>query len=159
MPEYGWRTREVREGVCSAKGQARGGHVWTTCGTRWPHVGMAESPLIFGQICPSSLLLKWPLFPPFSYNLNNIKSENLQFCSWFLISYFDHNSLIRTRNWVIQKPKLLVLKRAINPKHFLSHLKSWLVAACCSSVRVSLLYVKLLLLTSSFDLHFNHSIW
>ena len=150
MPEYGWRTWEVHERStmaihvwrpCATRPSMPSGPVWHTRPTRgqgWNGVCLLDknAPLPFPSNDLSSLHF---------HNLNNIKSEILQNCSWFLISYFDHNSLIRTWNWVIQKPKLLVLKRATNPKHFQSHLTLSVFPAHWFQSEVLWLYVKLLL--------------
>ena len=166
-------TAEERERCargCSAKGQAKGCHVWTTCATRpellsghvWHTLatrGLSDVPLKVGQFCPSSSLLKWSLFPPIFHNLKNTKIWNLQNSSWFPFSYFDHIFFIRTRNRVIQKPKLLVSTRATNPKHFQRHLTSWFFTALWFPVRGQKLYVILLLLQFHLIFSMILSIW
>ena len=52
------------------------------------------------------------------------KISKSEFSLNFLVSCFYHNFFIRTRNWVIQKRKVLVLKRSTNPKHFQRQLTS-----------------------------------
>ena len=114
MPVYGWRTREVREGACSAKGQARR----TTCATQPESL---SAPM--WHTCPTQDVWRgtfWLAFesPLFSISFPSIYIRNLvQNSLQLLISYFDYISLISTLNQVIQKPKMLVLKRGTSPKH------------------------------------------
>ena len=76
-----------------------------------------------------------------------------------MFSYFDHNSLIRTRNRVIQKPKLLVLKRATKPMQFQSHLTSSFFPVHWFQSEVHWLYVKLLLFQFLLIISLILSIW
>ena len=125
--------------VCpSPWGRPWGPRPGTLSGPVWPTRPPREGDVAHGD---------WP-WKTFSFLLLN-SSPSLHTCwrTWsdfheisavffnFLFSYFDHNFLIRTRNQSIQKPKLLVLKRATNPKHFQRHLTSTFFPAVSSSVR------------------------
>ena len=161
------RSKNVR-GVREEKAGQRPWHGHHVCHTAqpalWPRV--AHAPHTWARLAWLILLDKIaPLPSPsndfsflhFQTTLKNIKLKILQISSWFSFSYLDHNSLIRTRNWVIQKPKLLVLKRATNPKHLHSHLSSlfsavhqsqseiW-VCKCFNFFLLSLLIISLIFL-------------
>ena len=77
----------------------------------------------------------------------------------FLFSYFDHNFLIRTRNQSIQKPKLLVLKRAISRKHFQRQLTSLFFSVDRFSVRGQGCLFNFFFFNFIFDLLLILTIW
>ena len=100
MPEYGWRTWEVRGRSLVAKGHGKastcGGRVphgpassLATCGTRAPHMGMAGLAYFVGQNCPSSL-----------YFQTTWISSNLKFCRNVLD--FDLLTLIITSSYELE---------------------------------------------------------
>ena len=152
MPKI--RLKNVRERARGKHGQRPciGHHVWSPWDPRlehpsgpvWPTRSPRGADVAASDWLPSSSLFSIS-FP--SIYIRNPEQNSLQ----FLISYFDHISLISTLNWVIQKLKLLVLKRATNPKHFQIHLSSSFFPVIWFQYETQLLYVKLLLLTSSFD--------
>ena len=115
------------------------GHLASPCGRPWAPrerepsapVGPMRPPR-GADVAPRDLLGNLLLFPPFNQtsfppSLMQFFEEHLNPASvfqHFLFTCFDHISLIRTRNHSIQKPKLLVSKRATNPKHFQRQLTS-----------------------------------
>ena len=113
MPEYGWRTWEVRGRSLVAKGQGLastcGGRVphgpassLAACGTRAPHVGWLAWSLNFvdkNALLP--ILFKSLQFPPFVSKKKNCEIPSMFFSPIFSTSKY-HNFLIRSRNWVIQ---------------------------------------------------------
>ena len=105
---------------------------------------------------PSLLfLLKFP-FPPIHFQ--EAKFE-IRIFSQYLVSCFNHNFLIQTRNWVIQKWKLLVSKRSINPKQFQRHLISSFYSVVRFTVRVQVLYVIFFFSFHLVFIYFNLPIW
>ena len=112
MPEYGWRTREVRErllGQKPSKGWPRVDHVCHTArAPLWPRVAHAGHTWA-GQIptknldhfAPLSLYFKTLQFPPFSLKKKKCEIPSMIFSQFFSTSK-HHNFLIRSRNWVIQ---------------------------------------------------------
>ena len=109
------------------------GHLASPCGRPWaPRAREPSAPMgpmrppRGGDVAARDLLVKSLLSlllsqPPSLHTLMNFE-EHLNISRirilQFLFTCFDHISLIRTRNQSIQKPKLLVSKRAIKPKHF-----------------------------------------
>ena len=79
--------------------------------------------------------------------------------SRFLFTCFDHISLIWTRNHSIQKRKLLVLKRATNPKHFQRQLTSPLFSVDPFSVRGQYVWFNFFFFNFFFDHLLILSIW
>ena len=112
MPEYGWRTQEVREEVTRPKGQARWprvDHVWHTArAPLWPRVAHADH--TWGWLMVTSVLDNFALlpilfkslqFPPFVFKKKDCEIPSMIFSQIFSTSK-HHNFLIRSRNWVIQ---------------------------------------------------------
>ena len=112
MPEYGWRTREVRErllGQKPSKGWPRVDHVCHTArAPLWPRVAHAghtwtcqSPPKNLDNFAPPSIPFKSLHFPPFFSKKKRCEIPSMIFSQIFSTSK-QHNFLIRSRNWVIQ---------------------------------------------------------
>ena len=112
MPEYGWRTREVREEVARPKGQARWPRVDHVCHTAraplWPRVAHADHTwrwlkghFVLDNFALLPILFKSLQFPPFVSKKKDCEIPSMIFSQIFSTSK-HHNFLIRSRNWVIQ---------------------------------------------------------
>ena len=126
------------------------GHLASPCGRPWAPrarepsapVGPTRPPRC-ADVAARDSLEKFSPFPPFKptsfppHLCNFLKNTSFPASVFqqFSFTCFDHISLIRTRNHSIQKPKLLVSKRATNPKHFQRQLTSAFFSAGQFSVR------------------------
>ena len=109
----------------ATRGQSPSVHVWPTQSTCGSH-GKGS---FWSFVSLSLISFKCIPIPSHSCVKQNSKSE---YFLQFLVSCFDHNFFIRTRNWVIQKRTVLVSKRSTNPNQFQRHL----ISAFCLSEQI-----------------------